>query len=194
MHPPIAERTVREVGVGRRPKGDRSMRLPPPPTQHRAPPPLPIPCAARHLASAFGDDWFGVKAEAFARFFARPRSSSARAQWWRSGSRSTSSASRASTSTFHPAEPRVQPAGRVRGAAHPARPGPSAIATGAHDATPSTARPSRTRASNARSSRRSNRGSSSSSSSRTRAHAAHAGVSRHIEQLTDDIHRKVVAA
>ena len=26
----------------------------------------------RHLASAFGDDWFGVKAEAFARFFGTP--------------------------------------------------------------------------------------------------------------------------
>ena len=53
-----------------------------------------------HLASAFGDDWFALKAEAFARFFGtpffltRPKPLSSR-----SGSCSTSRTSGSSTNT-----------------------------------------------------------------------------------------------
>jgi len=53
------------------------------PTHPTPPTPVPAPAAAppdhfrfhaphRHLAPAFGSDWFGVKAEAFARFFGTP--------------------------------------------------------------------------------------------------------------------------
>ena len=53
------------------------------PTHPTPPTPVPQPSAAppdhfrfhaphRHLAPAFGSDWFGVKAEAFARFFGTP--------------------------------------------------------------------------------------------------------------------------
>jgi uncharacterized membrane protein len=35
-------------------------------------PPLPISRTHAHLSSAFGDDWFGVRAEGFARFFGTP--------------------------------------------------------------------------------------------------------------------------
>ena len=124
----------------------------------------------RHLASAFGDDWFGVKAEAFARFFGTPTfliGQTALVAVWIV----------------------VNVVGLTRFDVYPfillnlafslqaAYAAPLILLAQARqadrdkaltDADASTARPSHTRASNARSSRRSNRRSSSSSSSRTR--------------------------
>ena len=46
------------------PAGKRASRV--------ARPPLPVPPAALHLGSVFGNDWFALKAEAFARLFGTP--------------------------------------------------------------------------------------------------------------------------